>query len=336
MHSRPLLLGALVLLSAVSSLWAAPLGVRPSGEPFTKVPAGHWAYGECAELASLGLISVDNGVGFSGDPQLTRFEFGLALLDTLVPVDEAAAALGPQPQRKALLAALAGALRLSPRLSEDKVSQAAAGLRRLTGEFAVELRALDFNPQRASQALAALTDKEAVRAWRAEALSPPLRGLALTSAAPSTDTLQVPLGHGTIALSVPQAGHLPTLLDYLAQSAAALRPANAPNLSAADVGLAAAAEPALADPKISRLRTSYEYGLGSALTVSLAYEEVARRGQGMAALDAASLASIGLGYQLTSSTSVQLSYSLLEYANYALDILPLRDRVAETAVSIEF
>ncbi|MCJ7750588.1 MAG: hypothetical protein MUQ65_05785, partial [Armatimonadetes bacterium] len=74
---------------------------------------------------------------------------------------------------------------------------------------------------------------------------------------------------------------------------------------------------------------------GSALTLSLAYEEIARRGQGLAALDEASLTSLGIGYQLTPSTSVKLSYSRLEYANYALDTPPLRVRVAETAGSIE-
>jgi len=319
MRARRLLLAGVVLLGAMSSLWAAP---------FSKVPAGHWAYRECSRLASLGLISADSATNFSGDPQLTRFEFGLALLDILACVDDAVAPLGPQPDSGDLVNAVARALGLTPRIPEEEVSRAAAGLRRLSDEFGDELRALNFNPSRASRALQALASPEAVRAWRAEALAPPGRGLPSARVPTTTDTLRVPFAHGTVALTLPQDPDSPRLLNYLARSAAALRPLN--------LSPSAKAEPALADPQISRLRTAYEYGLGSALTLSLAYEEVARRGQGQAALDAASLASVGLGYQLTSSTSVKLSYSLLEYSNYVLDTPPLRDRMAETAVSIEF
>jgi hypothetical protein len=45
---------------------------------------------------------------------------------------------------------------------------------------------------------------------------------------------------------------------------------------------------------------------------------------------------VGLGSQLTPSTSVKLSYSLLEYVNHVLDAPHVRDRLAETEVSVEF
>jgi long-subunit fatty acid transport protein len=72
------------------------------------------------------------------------------------------------------------------------------------------------------------------------------------------------------------------------------------------------------------------------LTLSLAYEEIARNGQGLEPIDSASLASLGVGYKITRTASVTLSYSLLEYSNHLFDGPPLRDRVAETAVSIGF
>jgi hypothetical protein len=140
--------------------------------------------------------------------------------------------------------------------------------------------------------------------------------------------MRVPFARGTVALSLPSDRHLPGLLGYLARSVAADRRGGGDASGPAD--------PAVGDPRLSRLRTAYEYDVSSALTLSLAYEGIARRGHGMETLDTASLASVGIGYRLTPSTSVKLSYSLLEYSNRVLDTPPMRDRVAETAVSIEF
>jgi hypothetical protein len=224
------------------------------------------------------------------------------------------------------------ALNLTPRNSESEISAALSDLHRLTNEFADVLRAMNFDTDRVLITLPALQDEEAIRRWRLESLSLPDRTPALvderTSASTSNTGLRVPLAHGTVGLSLSNPAHAPELLDYLAKSASAG--------SAKDFSGPGGAEAALTDPRVSRLRTTYEYGVGSALTLSLAYEEIARRGQGLTDIDAASLTSLGIGYQLTPSTSVQLFYSLLEYSNYALDTPPLRDRLAETAVSIEF
>jgi len=307
---------ALLVLSGAQSLWAGP---------FTEVPSGHWAYASCARLAEMGLIA-EPPEAFSGRPALTRFEFGIAVLNPLTEVDRAAQALPPDADAATTLNAVARALKLSPLSSETDLARAAAGLRRLGLEFSDILRALKLDPTRAIRALDAL-DIDGARAWRKEALSVPLRGLSLTRASSSGDGLRLPVGHGTVALTYDRDLRVPEILDYFA--AVAAERGNKPE------GIALA-EPAIRDPQVSRVRTAYEYGVSPALTLSLAYEEIARNGQGLEPIDSASLASLGVGYKITRTASVTLSYSLLEYSNHLFDGPPLRDRVAETAVSIGF
>jgi len=313
----------LFLLSAASPLWAGP---------FAEVRTDHWAYRSCARLTSLGILAQDRTGDFTGDPELTRFEFGIALLDPLSQLDTALDRLPAGSDADTQLRLVLGVLRVSPRDSEREVAGALSDLGRLATEFSDVLQSMRFDPTRASQVLRRVANEDLIRAWRLESLKHPATSAALApsgSVRPALpETIQLPLAHGTVGLSLTSPGQAPELLDDLAKSAAAAR--------ALDLSGSGPAEPAVTDPRISRLRTSYEYGVGSTLTLSLAYEEIARRGQGENPVDAASLTSLGIGYQLTPSTSVKLSYSLLEYSNYALDIPPLRDRVAETAVSIEF
>jgi len=323
MRGRCLVLGAvllalLLLLGVAQAAWTGP---------FTEVPSGHWAYPACQRLARLGVLPAERESTFSADPRLTRFEFGMAILAPLTELDRAVAAMPPDAPSADFLRAIARALALDPRLSEGEIVAAASDLRRLSAEFADVLRALNFDPDRAARALQAVT-VDRVRQWRLEVLSGPAGGMALAPSPPDpADGLRMPLGPGTVALTYDRNFPPPALLDQLAASAA--RGSDA----APDV---AGAEPALRDPVVSRLRTAYEYGLGSALTLSLAYEQIGRRGQGLEPLDRASLASLGVGYRLSPSTSVTLSYSLLEYSSRLFDLPPLRDRVAETAVSIGF
>lgn len=319
MRAGCLMLACAALLGATGTLWAGP---------FTEVPAGHWAYEASRNLAAMNLLSVNPATDFSGDPQLTRFEFGIAVVEPLTQVAEAVRSLPSGADQGAVLSAVARALDLSPRYSEKELAAAAADLRRLGQEFADVLRSLGLDPDRAGSALDPLTDSESMRQWRAEALqgiAAPPESAALQ---PAQDTLRLPFAQGTVALTFNRDLRSPELLDRLAASAAVGR--------IRDVEGPVSAEPALRDPVVSRLRTAYEYGLGSTLTLSLAYEEIARRGHGLSALDAASLASVGVGYRVTPSASLTLSYSLLEYSNYVFDTPSVRDRVAETAVSIEF
>ncbi len=321
MRARWLLVAGLVLLSAASPLWAGP---------FAEVPEGHQAYCVCTRLASLGMLSEDWSAGFSGKPALTRFEFGIALLEPLSAVDRALASVPSDADGQTRLRAVLRSLRVSPRNSEEEIAAALSDLQRLAQEFADVLQSMSFDSDGVSRSLRELADEDAIRTWRLENLAYPGQGPALaggTSAFVSADTVHLPLAHGIVGLSLTNPDEAPELLDHLAKSAAAEHSVGVP---------AGGAAAAVADPRISRLRTTYEYGLGSALTLSLAYEEIARRGQGLSELDAASLTSLGIGYQITPSASVKLSYSLLEYSNYLLETSLLRDRVAETAVSIEF
>jgi hypothetical protein len=320
MRTRYLLVAAVVLLGTAAPLWAGP---------FTEVTAGHWAYGACKDLAALGVLSPDSADAFSGDLLLTRFEFGIAVLEPLAAVEEGLSALAPGADAQAQMGAAARALDLSPRLSDEGISAGFDELSRLGTEFADVLKSLNFDPDRIAGALRSLSDPDLAHAWRTHALSRLTRTPSLApSARVVEEGIRVPLAHGTVAFSFSNPLEAPELLDDLARSAAAR--------SAGTGRHAGTAEPALSDPQVSRLRTAYEYGLGSALTLSLAYEDIARRGQGRAEIDEASLTSVGIGYRLTPSTSVKLSYSLLEYSNYVFDTPLVRDRLAETEVSVEF
>ena len=322
MRAGRLLLAGIALLGAASPLWAGP---------FAEVPSDHWAYRVCARLAANGMLG-ERQADFSGTPRITRFEFGVALLGPLSEADQAVSALPAGADGKQRLDAVLHALAATPRQSESEIAGELRDLRRLASEFKDVLDSLGLNTERVLKVLGSAASEDGIRAWRLRLLARPANGTALAasrgSRATPLNTVSVPLAHGTVGLSLTNPEDAPKLLDYLAKSSASVRP-----LALTGAG---PAEAAVTDPRISRLRTSYEYGIGSALTLSLGYEEIARRGQGLAALDAASLTSLGIGYQLTPSTSVKLSYSLLEYSNYALDTPPLRDRVAETAVSVEF
>lgn len=324
MRAGWLCVAGIMLLGAASALWAAP---------FSEVPSDHWAYRACARLVAAGFLPEERQPDFSGKPPITRFELGIALLGPLNQVDQALAKLPANSDDKGRLRAVLGSLAVTPRQSEADIAAGLRDLRRLAAEFKDVLDSLGLKTDRVVRGLGSSASEEQIRLWRLEALTQPaLAGRALrsdgTSRETTRDTFHVPLARGTVGLSLTNPTDAPELLDYLAKSAAAARPLA---LTGAGPG-----EAAITDPRVSRLRTSYEYGIGSALTLSLAYEEIARRGQGLEALDAASLTSLGIGYQLTPSTAVKLSYSLLDYSNYALDTPPLRDRVAETAVSIEF
>ncbi len=323
MRAGWLCVAGVILLGAASPLWAGP---------FAEVPSDHWAYRSCARLASVGILGQDRQADFSGATPITRFEFGIALLGPLTEVDKALTALPASADGRSRLRAALATLGVSPRQSEAAISASFRDLRRLVGEFGDVLASLGLNVDRVNRGLAALGGEDSIRVWRLEMLAQPASGSTVTSeravGGVPVETVHVPLARGTVGVSLTNPQDAPLVLDYLSKSASALRPLS--------LTAAGPAEAAITDPRISRLRTTYEYGIGSALTLSLAYEEIARRGQGLAAMDAASLTSLAIGYQLTPSTSVKLSYSLLDYSNYALDTPPVRDRVAETAVSIEF
>jgi len=56
----------------------------------------------------------------------------------------------------------------------------------------------------------------------------------------------------------------------------------------------------------------------------------------MAALDEASLRTLGVGYRLSPSTSVKLNYHLINYADHTRLGSRLEDRMAETELTVRF
>jgi hypothetical protein len=310
----------------VAIAWAMLLGLAAVSwaDPFSEVPAGHWAYGACSRLVSCGTLPADRATGFSGKPALTRFEFATAILDPLGEIDRSLRSSRMKLDSKTLLSAAAESLAANPRVTDAEVARAASDLARLGTEFAAELRSLSFDPEVTIRALRLLEDVSAVRLWRAEAFSRPLPLPSLGLA----EGLRVPVGHGAVALDYDRSAKSPEILDFLAMSSARLATSSSKGATGAGASFS--------DPLISRVRTAYEYGLGSAFTLSLGREEISRQGQDKLPLDAASLTSFGIGYRVTPSTSVKVSYSLLDYQNYTSDAPPTRERVAETSVSVEF
>jgi hypothetical protein len=84
------------------------------------------------------------------------------------------------------------------------------------------------------------------------------------------------------------------------------------------------------------LRGSVEYGVTPSLTLNLAYEALVRQGQGMTALDEASLRTLGIDYRLSPSTSLKLNYHLINYADRTRVGSRLEDRMAETELTVRF
>jgi len=317
MGCRSFLIACLMIGVAAGAAWA---------DPFNEVPAGTWCYGTSARLVSLGLLPADPATSFSGKPALTRFEFATSVLQPLSEVDRARRSLTGKPGPKAVREAAAEALNLNPKSSELEIAAAVHDLIRLGVEFGPELRTLGFDPTEAIRALQSLAEPAAAREWRVEALAR-LRPAPAVRPGTEGEDWRLPLGHGAVALNYATTGKVPEILDTLAMAT----PGDVSRL-----GPGGGATAALSDPSISRLRTAYEYAIGSALTLSLGREEIARRGSNLLPLDAATLTSLGIGYRVTPSTSVKVTYSLLDYQNYVSNAPPVRERVAETAVSIEF
>jgi hypothetical protein len=277
----------------------------------------------------VGVLPAGRATGFSGPTALTRLEFATTAMEPLSEVDRALQALGAKADAKALRDAAAAALDLDPKTSEADIAQTASDLVRLSNEFAGELRALRFDPALAVHGLELFSDRAAVRAWRAEALTrTTLLPAPAYPSAPGEDDLRLAVGHGAVAFNYNRGTAAPEILDYLAMSG--------PLASSASARGGPPAGPVVSDPTVSRLRAAYEYGIGRLFTVRLGREQISRYGVGSLPLDAASVTSVGMGYRLTPSTSLRLSYSLLDYENYASGASPVRERVAETAVSVEF
>ena len=74
MRAGWLCVAGVILLGAASPLWAGP---------FTEVPSDHWAYRVCARLTAAGILAKERQADFSGNPRITRFEFGKVIVNEL-------------------------------------------------------------------------------------------------------------------------------------------------------------------------------------------------------------------------------------------------------------
>ena len=79
-------------LAAVFAMSVAGTALAAPANPFTDVPAKHWAYGAVSNLAKAGIISGYGDGTFQGDKTLTRYEIAVIVGKALANSDKADAA----------------------------------------------------------------------------------------------------------------------------------------------------------------------------------------------------------------------------------------------------
>jgi hypothetical protein len=293
------------------------LGACASASPFDHVPKGDPAYAECAFLAARGIIDARPAQDFGGEALLTRYDFTMSLaplmaaLETLASGEHAGAALDA-----------------TARMTDSERAQVGETLTRLLTEFGDVLALLGRD---ASQAI--------------------LGARLLAGPAPSSSS-SPPKAEGGAGISYADARTRVGLLYRAGEGAAAALPqvplgglTDAPIAGLALTRLPAGSAPVDAAPpdriasgdiSLRRLQGTLEYGVTDSLTVNLAYESLVREGRGPALLDAASLRTLGVGYRFSPSTSVKLSYHLIDYADYTRAGARVADRMAEGELTVRF
>jgi len=297
-----------VLLAFPSLGWAGP---------FTAVPPGHWAYGECAYLAGLGLIGT--GLDFTGKHELSRYEFSMALA---APVEGLARA-----GQTGSTAAQAVCSQLSALTPVDR-KKAGESLVRLVGEFRDALAFVGQDTDKARKQAKELASG-VLPSWLAR---PPISlrpSGVLASGRETAAGLAYELGSGRLALRYSETPAEEASLGHigLAVPGGGLTPTK---------GSGSLANTATRDPLVRSLRGSLEYGLTNDLTLDLAYERMVREGRGMVNLDTTDLRSLGLGYRLSPSASLKLRYHVIEYNEPNAPAPRYQDRLTEGRLSISF
>jgi len=325
----------------------------------------------CASLAQDGLLGARASTDFSGTPALTRYEFALAALDALSRLRQAAASAPADAPPVSRVHDIVANLGLADRPA-DRITGLANDIQRLTEEFQDVLRALDpgFPPSLGAatavppgensgglSVLALLSDASVVRAalappepTRSEApavelpsepapAATPVPRLPSRASAPRAARLRAANPAGSFVLGV-AGGHLslryetgpqPAIIDYFALG-------GVPEASeqARKPALDSAGPVAVSSLGVRHVGTAYEYPLTRDLTLSLAYEAIARQGMGLVTLDQTALTTLGVGYALSPSVQLALRYSAVEYQNNLSPGPRVQDRLAETSVSVRF
>jgi hypothetical protein len=285
--------------------------------PFDLVPQDDQAYGDCRALAESRVIDSRPASDFSGATALTRYDFTLTLVRPMAALETLATEGRPGPA----LNAVSG-------MTQSDRARVGVALARLIEEFNDVLSALGKD---GSQALVGARLLAEGRYTPRAAPAPAEDAAGITY---ETDRARVGLvyrateGEAAALPQVPLGGLTDAPITGLAGSRL---PA-----SRAEPDVATPARIASTDISLRRLRGSVEYGVTPDLTLNLAYEALVRQGQGMAALDQASLRTLGVGYRLSPSTSVKLNYHLINYADHTRVGSRLADRMAETELTVRF
>lgn len=336
---------ALTILALEWVAWPAHAG------PFEEVPPGHPAYASCQWLAGLGALEGQALSRFSGNPLLTRYEFGLVTLEALTRMKGAGVGLGDLSQpTNGVQAAVAG-LGLDPaRASDEQLARVGRELLALCREFQDVLALFGEDMRQGQRAAESLADPGAVRTWRRSLSQSPPAAPGDVESAGRTGGAGLSVAVGAHRLRVSYDGGSPIgvgLMDRLALSTSRAASSPSPSPLGASRTLApfapfggaeGADDPTIgiADLLTRRVSTSYEYGVTDDLTLSLAYEAIARTGHNKSPLDAASRTSLGVGYRIFPGGSLELNYSLFDYSNKLTPGPHLGDRMTETQVTVRF
>jgi len=285
--------------------------------PFDPVPQEDRAYGDCGALAQSGVVDSRPASDFNGATALTRYDFALTLVRPMAALEALATEGLPGPA----LNAVSG-------MTQNDRSRVGAALVRLIEEFNDVLSALGRDSAQAILGARLLADGR----YTPRATPAPINDAAgITYEA---DRARVGLvyhateGADAALPQVPLGGLTDAPITGLAGSRLPV--------GRAEPDVPAPARIASTDISLRRLRGSVEYGVTSNLTLNLAYEALVRQGRGMAALDEASLRTLGVGYRLSPNTSVKLNYHLINYADHTRLGSRLEDRMAETELTVRF
>jgi len=297
----------LLLLLGACPLLASPFDVVPQGDP---------AYGDCRFLAERGIIDARSPGDFVAPASLTRYDFTLSLVRPMAALETLAREGRP-----------GAAIEAVGRMSDGERALVGAALARLLEEFGDVLSLLGKDGSQAllGARLLASRDYGAHDAPGAEDSA----GISYATARTRVGVIyRATEGEAAALPTVPLGG----LGDAPVTGLARLRlPAGR-----AQPDVAAPERIASTDISLRRLRGSVEYGITANLSLNLAYEAMVREGRGTVVLDAALLRTLGVGYRLSPSTSLNLSYHLINYADYTPQGTRLADRMAETELTVRF
>lgn len=288
------------------------------GSPFDQVPQGDQAYADCQYLAERGLIDARPPSDFTGATPLARYDFTLSLVRPMAALEALAqeGRVGP-------------ALEPVQRMSSDERTRVGNVLARLFQEFQDVLSMLGKDVTQAVRGARLVASGSASSIGAPSAPADSAAGVTYENARTRIGVIyRASAGEAAGLPQVPLGGLSIAPITGLAGSRLPITRAQPETSSSAHI--------ASSDISLHRLRGTFEYGVTDDLSLNLAYESMVREGRGTVTLDAASLRTLGVGYRLSGSTSVNLRYHLIDYADGARDGSHLQDRMAETELTVRF